>query len=201
VELIKFNPREVVKRDLLVLANYLESLSENYEHFNMGVYLGVSCVHLSEDERADIGGFSKIDHKVYKEITGFSEYTTPEKFFSCDTVACVIGHTKLLQLEGIDTAEASWTDLRDYLSDNYARVDKWMFDPDWDKVDNSPKGAAKRIRYALEFGVPADLDKRVTASLLKKVFAGTKYAEKFEQVEKLDITDRLVLPGANRHDS
>ena len=199
MKLLKFDPPEVVKRDLLVLANYLESLPDDYEHFDMGTYLAVSATHKTWSEDtfdAHISCHSYINDKWYKDVSSYSEFVLLDKFLSCDTVACVVGHAKFLTFKGIDPVTADWGDLRKYLSDNKDYVDKWIFDSDWQKVDNTPSGAAKRIRYALEFGVPSELTERVTVNVLKEAFNSTKYQEKFTQVEKLDIADRLVFIGA-----
>ena len=100
----------------------------------------------------------------------------------CATAACAVGHYAIMR--GWDASEngakpknpskeylaeytgmhgdlkrMSWCDFCteeigvEAISDDTSVFD-WLFGSDWDEVDNTPTGAAKRIDYFLEFGVP-----------------------------------------------
>lgn len=117
------------KENLLRMADYIETIPQ--EQFGMGMYrMGI-------------------------------EVTTTQK---CGTVGCVIGHCTIL-----DTPEnfkrfkrAGLRGTMDFK--NWSREftgitafsDTWnyLFSGNWEKIDNTPQGAAKRIREVVEHGLP-----------------------------------------------
>lgn len=102
----------------------------------------------------------------------------------CSTAACAVGHYAVMRdwdasengvkpknpskeylaeytgMRG-DLKRMSWCDYCtqeigvEAISDDTSVFD-WLFGSDWDEVDNTPAGAAKRIDYFLEFGVPEE---------------------------------------------
>lgn len=110
------------------LADYLESLPPDYEQFLMSVY----------------------------------NLSTP----GCGTVACAAGHGPLAGIpvplscrdEGLPTGDVDWMCyaregfLPGIPSLEYEHVWMFVFGPEWTGIDNSPQGAAARIRHLLEHG-------------------------------------------------
>lgn len=119
------------RNNLELLADYLMTLPEGYEHFDMATY--------NEDE---VGAINNSSH--------------------CGTSACALGHAPYVK--GLPAVEEDpiIEDHPDF--DTYCEVvfnihtdsDEWawLFSQDWDDVDNTPKGAAKRIYWMLEHGLP-----------------------------------------------
>jgi hypothetical protein len=75
----------------------------------------------------------------------------------CGTVACAIGHGPAAGIT-IATETADWLDYGEKAFELALDEWDWCFSGHWCEVDNTPHGAAKRIRYFLEHGVPADAE-------------------------------------------
>lgn len=72
----------------------------------------------------------------------------------CGTVGCAIGHGPSI---GIVARKGELWHL--YANRVFGNEISWMFSENWALVDNTPRGAAARIRYALKHGIPEnDLD-------------------------------------------
>ena len=119
------------KDNLLKLAAYLETLPDDYEQFDMSEYMSAR-------------------DGDYGETLDISERSKPV----CGTVACAVGHgpSAGIRLYG----DANWGDYAErvfgYMSgDSF----EYMFGSRWSDIDNTPKGAAKRIRTFLELGCKA----------------------------------------------
>lgn len=136
------------------LAAYLESLPEDYEHFGMAAFIYPS-------DPDEVVRYAKKNGGVY----------------SCGTAACAVGHGPaagiLFPEEGkywTHTYAAFYPDGRggraqfsreervvpDWSTYSGLFVDTredelwdWCFGPYWSRVDDTPHGAAKRIRYML----------------------------------------------------
>ena len=109
------------------LAHYLMSLPRDYEHFNMSIFSSASK-HLAE-----------------------------KKDFECGTAGCAIGHGPNAGIK--PSRPMSWNNyyLEYFEPNNFsAHFFDWCFSPNWSFVDNTPRGAAIRIQYALEVGIPSD---------------------------------------------
>jgi hypothetical protein len=132
-------------KNLDTLATYLESLPDDYTHFDMGRYF---------DEPVD--GLLKsapTDHVLSGPT-------------ACGAVACAVGHghaagiplsPKDTMLNDLGESFIYWDG---YAYRNFTKkredIYEWCFDGEWSGVDNTHQGAAKRIRYALEEGIPVD---------------------------------------------
>jgi hypothetical protein len=94
----------------------------------------------------------------------------------CKTVGCIIGHCTILDLNPLPVDNLFGIN---YPTINFYRwcfnftgihqsddVDEFLFlfGSDWDKIDNTPKGAAQRIRYFLEYGLPENWDEQMTGN-------------------------------------
>jgi hypothetical protein len=120
---------EQQNENLRKLATHLENLPKDYEHFDMGVYF-------------DHNG-SNHTHE------GFNPNT-------CGTVACAVGHGPAAGIP-VDVEEFYDDGKRIYwneygirsFADDYNEY-KFMFSGAWAYVDDTPHGAAARIRYVLD---------------------------------------------------
>lgn len=134
------------KENLLVLAAYLETLPENYEHFEMQDYM----------QNGD-----RTKYSTYALTNGGVARTT------CGAAACAVGHGPaagfLFQPEECFTTDMWVTELDDYVnmempaweeyasrvfcdSGEYHDEYVYMFGGFWARIDNTPWGAAARIR-------------------------------------------------------
>lgn len=114
--------------NLITLATYLEQLPANYSHFHMRTF--------------------------YYEH-GFAEYEYPNQVPAapdCGTIACAIGHGPAAGLPAKDGE--GWLSYSKRVFDTTPREWDWCFSADWQTTDNTPQGAAKRIRHLIEFGLP-----------------------------------------------
>jgi len=125
------------RTNLLRLAQYLDTLPTDYSHFDMKFYVQNGGIQ---------GGFDPIN------ISHLSD---------CGTVACAVGHAP--SIPGLEAAPRERWD--GYVSrvfgirtEEYDEEFLFMFGSGWADVDNTPAGAAKRIRYFLNHGVPDDFD-------------------------------------------
>ena len=127
------------KENLLKLADKLETVPEN--QFHMDDYR----VEPTEDGPGDSKGIS--DVLVNPDI-------------DCGTSGCAIGWAPVVPgLEALED-DATWSG---YAARVFG-VCEWdadfafMFSSSWKDKDNTPKGAAKRIRYFIEKGCPSNTD-------------------------------------------
>lgn len=80
----------------------------------------------------------------------------------CGTVGCACGHGPSLGI--VKMPSESWDP---YADRAFGAADvqafTWMFSAIWatNKTDNTPRGAAARIRYALRHGIPANYNDQV----------------------------------------
>jgi hypothetical protein len=114
------------------LADYLWSLPDDYEHFDMRNYLKVT-----EDE--------KDNTPIYTAAADGAQILG-----DCGTVGCALGHAFAAGVVP-RLYPGHWLELsRKYFTEPHSDMWEWCFSPLWKNVDNTPKGAAKRIYYALE---------------------------------------------------
>jgi hypothetical protein len=139
------------RQNLATLASYLEKLPADYEHFDMRTY----ARHLGEcDAIEDPDALAVSD---------------PEKFFeNCGTVACALGHgpaagipferhmLNVTEYEGARTVNVRWNVYSDeqFGLTRWSYPWMWCFGGTWVDVDNTVRGAAARLRYFLDSGVP-----------------------------------------------
>lgn len=130
-----YNLSETNKANLKKLADYLESLPEDYRHFDMGDFLN--------------GGLTATKRINYALKGG--------KMGACGTVACALGHGPaagiLFSPEDTSTHDISWSNyLEKFIGkDNSisSPIFEFLFGSDWVPIDNHHYGAAARIRYIL----------------------------------------------------
>lgn len=119
--------------NLLLLAERLEKLPANYNHFNMNDYI---------NRNLDPGEITK---KV---------------LHNCGTVACAVGHAPTIR--GLNARkDENWEEYSERIFgfDFYSRKFDFAFGGDWadegDPRHHTAHAAAKRIRLLVERGVPS----------------------------------------------
>ena len=119
------------RRNLRKLANYLLNLPEGYEHFDMEHYLD------SHNYTKD--GYCSNAIKLLPK---------------CGTVACAAGHGPSAGIT--PNPREGWDSYiqRVFRINEFGEWWSWAFDSSWQEFDNTPHGAALRILYMLDFGVP-----------------------------------------------
>ena len=87
--------------------------------------------------------------------------TDGDKGRECNSVGCVIGHCTILDENPLpmfrsgDINFTAW--LREFTGlGPLSGESAYLFASSWEAVDNTPTGAAKRIRHFLEHGLPQD---------------------------------------------
>jgi hypothetical protein len=72
----------------------------------------------------------------------------------CETSGCAVGFAPFAGIE--KTPFESWNDYckRTLIESTYDDAWYWCFASDWSLIDNTREGAAKRIQYFLDNGVP-----------------------------------------------
>ncbi len=88
-----------------------------------------------------------------------------ETEIKCNSVGCVIGHCVHLGPEFViitcGKIEFMFWSIRftglHYQQDQW----KWCFDSNWDEFDNTPTGAAKRIRWLIANGLPENWEEQM----------------------------------------
>lgn len=99
--------------------------------------------------RFHMGNFSLDEHRE----------GVPVHAHECGTVACAAGHGPAAGLP----VEASDEDWHAYTTRVFNLTDDawvWCFSGTWARRDNSPQGAAKRIRHLVYQGLPADANEQ-----------------------------------------
>lgn len=113
------------------LARHLASLPADYEHFDMFDY-------------------ARYEHPY---TSGRSLY--PDELSTdpvCGTVACAAGHGPMAGIAA--RPDETWSNYERRVFDLTDAEWGWCFASEWRFVDNTPLGAAKRIRHLLLNGVP-----------------------------------------------
>lgn len=73
----------------------------------------------------------------------------------CGSIGCAIGHGPYAGIPKRRGEDWNGYSTRALLPGDYNHPGWiWMFSPDWVNVDDSPKGAAWRIRHLLAYGIP-----------------------------------------------
>lgn len=140
---------EQQRANLDKLATYLENLPEDYEHFEMSDYMDNSRISI-------------------ERLTDYARHNGGVA--ACGTVACAIGHGPAAGIlfededfgktyfPGVGTLDNApdWSkySLRFVDRQGEDMAFNWMFAGRWHTYDNTHRGAAARIRYYLDHGVP-----------------------------------------------
>lgn len=104
------------------------------------------------------------DHLSAASQTGFDMYefmvdedghALQPKRHDCGTVACAIGHGPKAGL-AVEEFDRSWYLYSERVFGLSDRGWTWCFGSEWEAIDNTPAGAAKRIQYLIKHGLPED---------------------------------------------
>lgn len=147
---VKHDLTRAQRNNLKKLATYLESLPEDYEHFEMDIFIS----------QPDVCGSDEPEFAKYaRENGGVAQH-------GCGTVACAVGHGPAagVLFRPSDMGNAiRWIHDKGYVSfkvpvwDRYSNrfcnedtaLWSWLFGGQWSDFDNHHWGAAARIRYVL----------------------------------------------------
>ena len=98
----------------------------------------------------------RFDMELYRK----GQHKTPE----CDSVGCIIGHCTMLDTEPLPRSLGGKIMFVEW-SYRFTLLDLkswfWCFDSNWEKTDNTPEGAALRIEWLLNHGLPEDFFKQM----------------------------------------
>ncbi len=153
---------KINRQDLIRLARHLNKLPETYKHFSMGAYFrNDSLSDLSDNEF----------NELYPNCQGYYEYELPchvteERVNECGTVACAIGHApsiKGMWVKPVPDESYHAYSLRFLLGEHddsdtrfhwrykgdvsVSTIWNFLFAEEWSKIDNTAKGAAKRLYF------------------------------------------------------
>lgn len=120
------------------LAAYLEQLPEGYDHFDMCDFYQKYFIGL--------GGI-----RIGRTKSNPETAIAPSE---CGAVACAIGHAPAAGIPALPGEY--WAPYAVRVFELLHNEWVWCFDGEWECIDNTPQGAAKRIRYLLAFGPPSD---------------------------------------------
>jgi hypothetical protein len=121
------------RKNLRKLANYLLNLPKGYVHFDMNLIAEIPSSSEDGPEPIDAAKFFK----------------------NCGAVGCALGHGPAAGIKA-----HAWEDWFSYCQRVFGFDDQsagwsWAFDESWRELDNTPQGAALRIFYMLDFGIPS----------------------------------------------
>jgi len=87
---------------------------------------------------------------------------------NCNSVGCVIGHCVQLDPDPENIPRDGYFETIHFYdwSLTFTNIDNenewsWCFDSSWEKTDNTPTGASKRIEYLINHGLPDDWKKQM----------------------------------------
>lgn len=150
------------RANLIKLAEYLDTLPDDYMSFSMDVFLTAA-----NSLRDALPTSRSRDYALHNGGVG-----------ECGAVACAVGHGPAAgilfdndpSLFFPESGRPDWDAYIDrYLIDDYkaytpeaSKAFDWMFGGSWHSIDNTPSGAAARIRYLLDGKpIPANSDPEI----------------------------------------
>lgn len=87
--------------------------------------------------------------------------------YECNTVGCIIGHCTILdEMSNMPKYPDGWINFFLW-SKQFTGLElnsdfwRWCFSGSWVSVDNTPTGAARRIRYTINNGIPENWKKQM----------------------------------------
>lgn len=120
------------KQNLLRLADHLDNLPPDYAHFDMMEFVDTHSL-----------------------VEPYPE-GVPEVLHNCGTVACAVGHATVVPgLEPLPDEHWDAYTNRLFGLDREMDAFNYMFGSQWTNVDNTPTGAAARIRNYVTNGLPS----------------------------------------------
>lgn len=117
---------------------------------------------LSEKHRANLLKLAEYLEKLPVDYRNFDMmlYSSRARFAapqtSCGSVGCAIGHGPDANIPALKNEDWTKYSSRAFIPSTQYSMWRWCFSPEWAFVDNTPQGAAKRIRWLLAKGLPED---------------------------------------------
>ena len=113
-------------------------------------------VELTDTQRANLARLADYLETVPQSAFDMESF---EEETDCGTVACAVGHGPAAGFP--KPVLEAWTSYssREFAPDSPAW--DWCFFGRWSETDNTPQGAAARIRYMLEHGVPENYEEQM----------------------------------------
>ncbi len=119
------------------LVSFLENLPENYPHFDMESYF--------HDPRNDL----KTEREEMEYSVGLTEPTM-------GMVGCALGHSAAAGIDPMDWNATDWFGFAEQAYGVSREEALYAFGGEWYVMDNTPKGAAQRIRNVIAGTIPQD---------------------------------------------
>lgn len=141
------------------------------------------------EQQPETGGdieFSMDDYVLEHSLDSAGEDDTTY-MPDCGSGGCAIGHAPYAGITKRETESWPSYERRAFGSE----VRDWCFNSRWEFVDNTPHGAAARIRTALSQGIPSDCWQQMNGTI------GLSYSTIAQQL-KVDETDPSPLDGGAR---
>lgn len=147
-DIVRKNLSDSQLANLKTLANYLLSLPADYKKFDMSNYAEINY-------RKQIS-FSDFHMREYQSAFCFPDVSNNEN--ECGTSACAVGHGPAAGIPVGNAQKWSQYCITNFI-DNESNATTsnmwdWCFSARWGNFDNSVHGAARRILYMIEYGVP-----------------------------------------------
>ena len=97
-----------------------------------------------------------LESKKLKAAFSMETYSADGESYkpNCGAVGCAIGHGPYAGIP--KRVSESWDAYDTRVFGLQGEALRWCFSSRWAEIDNTPEGAAKRIRYLLEHGAPPD---------------------------------------------
>ena len=124
---------ETQENNLRILAEGLLNLPEDYSQFEMNTFL---------------------DYDKESIDDGLLPIFATNDSLSCGTVACACGHGPSLGIPALPSEDWEDYSYRVFGLNELSYQFEWCFSGVWENHDNTPHGAAYRILYMLDQGVP-----------------------------------------------
>lgn len=136
--------RDTLKKKYIVNLEKLADLLERQvppPRFEMGHYLENAKLSIYQDYNSDLTKKGAVNKRTYNH---------------CGTSACAVGHGPLAGIRKYHTENWDQYSSRVFGIDSYGTDWDYLFDGSWSRTDNTPNGAAARIRFLLAEGLPDD---------------------------------------------
>ena len=140
--------KDVRRNNLEKLATLLERVVPPPE-FDMGAFIAVDS-SLENERRA---AYIEMPRSEYQPITFYPNSVDESVYSWCGTVACAAGHGPMAGIKGLPNESWAMYTARSFTGGD-SDMFSYLFGADWVYADNTPKGAAARIRRHLAEGLP-----------------------------------------------
>ena len=153
------------RANLETLYAYLATVDE--EHFDMGSFM--KPFYFADD---DTDTFSHNGQLIW-----VAKHIKAGTFHTCNSIACMVGNGPAAGILSIGNEDWFQYARRAFGADDRPGYDaapesyeaspqnnlwNWAFAGEWDEIDNTPEGGRRRLRLALDKGIPSDYDEQMS---------------------------------------